>query len=164
MANTYCSTATDLYITEGEKALLEEILTATEIATEDSQTQLDFLALASPAFHKFVDNIDPDNPLGDLANKFEDNDNLDPGADFKFEHNSDKLIVQIYGDQANPENIVTILRLALTESLPVGIEWSFSCDKLRPGEFGGGAAVINADKVIWSSTRRFIEETIREHA
>lgn len=55
----------------------------------------------------------------------------------------------IYAEEAGqPEHVAAVLEAFLQKFRPTGVitfSWAYTCSKLRPGEFGGGAALVTAD-------------------
>lgn len=63
------------------------------------------------------------------------------------------------------EVLVDILQAAMAEFNIRGalsIEWANTCDKLRAGEFSGGAVVITKDDTHWMSTTSWVADKCRE--
>jgi len=44
----------------------------------------------------------------------------------------------------------------------VGFEWAETCDRARPNEFGGGAAVVTATSTKFMSTRLWVERELKK--
>jgi hypothetical protein len=159
MSNSYCSLSTIIGATAAECALISEILVAIDLADEDAEKQSAFLSGASQAFDDIIKETDPDDPLRSFVKLFAMNDDINPGAAIVVREDAHEI--EIYGDNANPENIVTVLGMTLSQSLPIGLEWSFHSDKLRFNEFGGGAAIISKAETTWFSTRCFIDAQVQ---
>src|SRR3546814_4849072 len=50
--------------------------------------------------------------------------------------------VWLYGDQVDVETAALLIQTVARSALPFGFEYALDCDRLRPGEFGGGSVVI----------------------
>src|SRR3546814_9094012 len=53
--------------------------------------------------------------------------------------------VWLYGDQVDVETAALLIQTVARSALPFGFEYALDCDRLRPGEFGGGYVVIRAE-------------------
>lgn len=65
-------------------------------------------------------------------------------------------------ESGEPEQVAAFLRAYLKKFIPGGslwFSWAYTCSKMRANEFGGGAAVVTADRVTifdsqdWASRR-----------
>jgi hypothetical protein len=75
------------------------------------------------------------------------------GADFSWDE--DGRAIWVHGDDVRPEGVVEVVRLAIRRfqpSLRWGFEWSNDCSRPTLDAYGGGAAVVTADAVEWTST------------
>lgn len=68
---------------------------------------------------------------------------------------------------ANVDILAQLIKHFFLENRPNGndifsITWAEYCDKLRPGEFGGGACVITKDNIYWYNTYDFVKKKIDE--
>ncbi|MBS1807611.1 MAG: hypothetical protein JST84_05405 [Acidobacteria bacterium] len=46
----------------------------------------------------------------------------------------------------------------------IGFDWAETCSQLRPGEFGGGAAVISATNITIQSTAELLQKMLNENS
>lgn len=61
------------------------------------------------------------------------------------------------------DEVIDFAQSYLKECDPAGvvtIEWANTCDKMRPGSFGGGAAVVTAAAVQYMNTHEWIAQTL----
>lgn len=61
------------------------------------------------------------------------------------------------------EQCASVLQAYLTKFDPeraIGFEVAYTCDKLRPNEFGGSAWLVSADQIHFFSTQEWIRENI----
>ncbi|TNE43767.1 MAG: hypothetical protein EP345_03815 [Sphingomonadales bacterium] len=58
----------------------------------------------------------------------------------------------IAGSQADPYAIASVIQKCAPSVLPLAFEWAQTCDRLRPGEFGGGYYVVTSDDIIGGGT------------
>ena len=66
-----------------------------------------------------------------------------------------------------PWPVAEIVRRCCPTSLartPIGFEWSETCSRARPGEFGGGRCAIFADRVDIQTTDEALREALEERA
>jgi hypothetical protein len=64
------------------------------------------------------------------------------------------------GDQFGVEQVAQLLFTACKSALPCAFEYAYDCDRLRIGEFGGGAAVITAHGITHFATARMIHQAL----
>lgn len=84
----------------------------------------------------------------------------DVGAQFEAGLDGDLYISG--GESPNIETIARILQATMIRFNlpgPTVIEWANTCDKLRAGEFTGGAAVITQASQRWMNTTQWAEQT-----
>ncbi len=67
--------------------------------------------------------------------------------------------------EGDPDEVATFVQQYLQAFRPDGViafEWAYSASHLVPGAFGGGAAVITANKTRWLSTSDWAAETAEQ--
>jgi len=85
--------------------------------------------------------------------------------DFEFQIESDGVWVYSEGF-GNVEQAAAFMQLYLRNCRPNGVltlEAAFTCSKPRPGEFGGSAAFITAEKIEWMSTEGWLSKKMVLH-
>lgn len=71
--------------------------------------------------------------------------------------------VMISSESPNLEALALLLQHFLKEQKTtnsIGFEWADTCDKDRPGAFGGGAVFITAENIEWLNTRQWLAERV----
>lgn len=72
--------------------------------------------------------------------------------------------VWLHGDQFDVETAAQLIQKVAKSALPAGFEYCLDCDRLRPGEFGGGYVVIREDRFEFASSAQLLERALsREH-
>src|SRR3546814_19720698 len=65
--------------------------------------------------------------------------------------------VWFYGDQVDVETAALLIQTVARSALPLGFEYALDCDRLRPGEFGGGYVVIREDGLEFGGSSRLLD-------
>ena len=96
--------------------------------------------------------------LGDLGHVV-----MSEGYDFiDFEFSIGATEMHIYAEESGtPELVAAFLQQYLEKFHPEGslwFSWACTCSKMRPGEFGGGAAFVTSKRIEFLSTRGWAEE------
>lgn len=68
--------------------------------------------------------------------------------------------VWLHGDQVDIETAAALLQAVARSALPFGFEYALDCDRMRPGEFGGGYVVVRADDIEFAGSGRLLERAI----
>src|SRR3546814_1803416 len=68
--------------------------------------------------------------------------------------------VWFYGDQVDVETAALLIQATAKSALPFGFEYALDCDRLRPGEFGGGYVVIREDGLEFAGSYRLLDRAI----
>lgn len=64
------------------------------------------------------------------------------------------------GEQFGVEQVAQLLFTACKSALPCAYEFAYDCDRLRIGEFGGGAAVITSHGITYFATARMVHQAL----
>lgn len=172
MANNYLETAFTISVTPEEAALLEECFaTAGEICNgflSAPQHELDAAkacyAACSGAFRTIFPPVDgEEDPFTSFLALWSHPDFPDFDADLNINGDPDGKgqIAFISGHQADVSALASLIQKVCTSALPYGFEWATVCDKLRPGQFGGGYLVITDTEILGGSTRWLMQETLQ---
>lgn len=84
---------------------------------------------------------------------------------FEFEIRTDKLWLYDNGENFNLENLVQIIQLFIRRWSPDYIfcmTWAETCSKPKPGEFGGGWAVVSKDEILHGSTWSAVSKAVEK--
>jgi len=68
----------------------------------------------------------------------------------------------ISGTQADPHAIASLIQKCAPSVLPFGFEWSQDCDRLRPGDLGGGYYIVTNDNIIGGSTHWLMQAQLKD--
>ncbi len=68
--------------------------------------------------------------------------------------------VEFSGEQFGVEQVARLIFTACKSALPCAFAWSYDCDRLRIGEFGGGCVVITAAGIDHHTTTGIIDRAI----
>ncbi|MDF0543995.1 hypothetical protein PX699_16710 [Sphingobium sp. H39-3-25] len=103
---------------------------------------------------------EPEDPWSGFRSQFPDPDFPHLGADIRADRHDDapdRYTIYIYGmTHFQPEPIANLIQGCCQASLkeaPIGFEWTETCSRPRPGEFGGGWCAIFPDRVEFETTR-----------
>lgn len=160
MANNYLKLSFVLTPTSEEEALLDECHTLSQELYDVDEIDLaarydamsDAFKAAFPPPPDQSDNPDqpPPHPFVSFLNLFSDHDF--PTFDCEYFGSAEVKGYLIAGTQADPHAIAGLIQKCAPSVLPFGFEWSQDCDRLRPGEFGGGYYIVTADDIVGGST------------
>lgn len=164
MANNYLKASFTIAVTSGEADLIEQAFAASETLADldeeaDSRTNAygelgDAFAAAFPPrdgdpFGSFLDLfVDPAYPTFDC-----DLQRLDTNQ-------AGQAILLFSGDQFATDAVAHLLFATAKSALPFGFEFALDCDRLRPGEFGGGYVAITAQGVTFGHSAQQLDRAI----
>jgi hypothetical protein len=164
MSNSFTKAAFALLMSREDAALLREAEKAAdlldtngndaELATAYETLDERFRAIFPP---KGESNFDT------FLDLFEDRDfpYLDARIEIEDAESADHVRVTFSGDQFGVDQIANLIFRACKSALPCGFSWSYDCDRLRVGEFGGGCVVITAAGIQWHSTQAILEHAFK---
>lgn len=104
-----------------------------------------------------------DDPFGGFLAMFDDADFpvLDCRIDVDDTPNeAGSISVFFHGDQVSIDAVALLIFATCKSALPCGFEYALDCDRLRPGEFGGGYAAITAAGVTFGHSGRQLERAL----
>lgn len=164
MANHFTKASFMLAVTPAEAEVLrlvpEAVDSLDEADLEPAERTARFAALG-PAFAAAFP-PSADDPFDGFLGLFSDPDypclgftlQVDPpGA-------TDTVEVWIHGEQVDIEVAAALIQAAAKSALPFGFEYALDCDRMRPGEFGGGFIVIREDDIEFSGSARGLERAL----
>lgn len=167
MSNTYTKAAFSILVTTAEADLLrlaERAVDLLDTVGVDEDLALAYDALGT-AFHAAFP------PLG--ASRFENflalfDDwhfpYLDATIDIAPDDDTGLMRATFSGDQFGVEQIANLIFTVCKSALPCGFTWSYDCDRLRVGEFGGGCVVITHDGPTFHRTGRILDRALARAA
>lgn len=164
MANHFTKASFMLAVTPAEAEVLRKIADALETvgdaALAPGERAARFAALG-PAFSTCFPPTEAE-PFDSFLGIFSDPDypslgftlQVDPPVD------TDTVSVWIHGDQVDIEAAASLIQAVAKSALPFGFEYALDCDRMRPGEFGGGYVVIRADDIEFGGSARGLERAL----
>lgn len=160
MSNTYVKAAFAVTMSRADAAIIRDAETACEII-EDADENVDlapaYECLSSPFKNAFP--AREGNPFAGFFEIFDDP--VYPTLDCEIEYGLPDAMgmceVMFRGDQFGVEQVAQLLFTACKSALPCAFEFTYDCDRLRIGEFGGGAAIISDAGVTFHNTATMIQ-------
>ncbi|WP_328281972.1 hypothetical protein [Sphingobium sp.] len=164
MANHFTKASFVLAVTSAEADVLRKVAdaldTVGDAALEPADRAARFAALG-PVFAACFPPSEAE-PFDGFLGLFSDPDyptlgftlEIDPPGD------TDTVRVWIHGDQIDIEAAAALIQAVATSALPYGFEYALDCDRMRPGEFGGGYVVIRADDIEYGGSARGLEQAL----
>ena len=167
MANTYTKAAFTLTVTIEEAAMLRAAEQAVDILDsngDDADLALGYDSLGT-RFHSLFP------PKG--ASRFENflalfDDWIFPYLDCRIDitepDDAGNCRATFWGDQFGIEPVAGLIRIVCKSALPCGFAWISDCDRMRPGEFGGGCVLITEAGLTFHSTQNILDRAARSAA
>lgn len=163
MANHFLEASFQIRVTVAEATLLEECFETADIISsgfadighDELETATICYAARSDAFRAaFPERDGEEDPFADFLDLWSDPDFPSFDADLTIgkTDNDAARIAFVSGFQVDVEALATLIQTVCKSALPFGFEWAARCDRLRPGEFGGGYFVITDAEITGSST------------
>jgi hypothetical protein len=163
MSNTYVKAAFSVFMSAEDASLVAKAQRACELLSDnmsDTDLRLSFDALG----HRFITLFPAkgDNHFGSFLELFDDPayPTLDCDIAVGEVDSTGCCEVTYSGEQFGIEAVANLIHRACKSALPCGFEWSFTSDKLRCDEFGGGYVVITADGPAFYSTTTLLREAL----
>lgn len=164
MANHFTKASFVLAVTDAEAEIFRRIDEAADIV-EDADLGADALATAfaglGAGFAACFPPADTD-PFGGFRAIFSDPDYPRLGFSLQVDppDGTGQCKVWIHGEQVDVETAALLIQTAAKSALPFGFEYCLDCDRLRPGEFGGGCVVIREDGIEFASSAQALERAL----
>lgn len=163
MANNFLEASFQIWMTAEEAAMLEECFETADIISsgfagidhEELEAAKICYAARSNAFRAaFPERDGEEDPFADFLDLWSDPDFPSFDADLTVGNTDDDAarVAFVSGCQVDVEALATLIQTVCKSALPFGFEWAARCDRLRPGEFGGGYFVITDTKISGGST------------
>ena len=168
MANHFVKASFTLRVTHAEAEVLRQVEEVLEIlgdAPLESEARAACLAALGEGFAASFPPSEAD-PLDGFLRIFPDPDyprlgftlQIDPPGE------GDGVRVWIHGDQIDIEAAAALIQAAAQSALPFGFEYALDCDRMRPGEFGGGYVVIREDDIEFGGSAQGLERALSRRA
>lgn len=164
MANNFTKAAFTLTVTGAEAALLDQAQGAARTLWNEEPAGAERREAYQALGAGFAAAFPPtdDDPFGSFLELFDDADY--PAIDCTI-HVGDpdeegRVSVYFGGDQVSPDTLAELIRRTCSSALPCGFEYSFDCDRLRAGEFGGGYVVITSDRIDYHGSRQGLDRAL----
>ena len=163
MSNTYLKTAFALVMSSEDAALIQAAFVAADLLeanSEDDELRRAFDDLG-PAFAAAFPPQGASG-FGSFAELFDDPDfpSFDCRVDVGEADEQGRREVAFSGEQFGVEQVARLIFTACKSALPCAFAWSYDCDRLRVGEFGGGCVVITASGIDHHTTTGIIDRAI----
>lgn len=165
MSNSYVHASFAITVTAAEAEALADVARAVE-AIEDAagDPAIDLAGrydALSPAFRAAFP-AEAENPFGSFIAVFSDPDYPVLGFAIEaLERRPDcRTDIVLSGDQFGVEEAANLLFAICKSALPFGFEYALTCDRLRPGEFGGGFVVVTPDGISYHGTRNDLDRAL----
>jgi len=162
MADSYVHGSFAFTCTHAELALIEEAFQAScdlEVSGTPGEPTPEFLAAFPPE--------SPDEPWSAFLAIFPDPDFPNFGVDFEGGNSLERpeiSTVHFYSTtDFQPDALAQLIQHCCQSTLqqtPIGFEWACSCSRPRPGELGGGACAVFADRIIFNNTAQMLERAL----
>ena len=164
MANHFTKASFTFVVTPAEADILRLIDDAIEVL-DDASLEPDGRAAQfselGPAFAACFPPADAD-PFSGFLEIFSDPDYPRLGFTLQVDppDTGDTVDVWIHGDQVDIEAAAAPIQATARSALPFGFEYALDCDRMRPGEFGGGFVVIREDDIEFGGSARGLEKAL----
>ena len=164
MSNSYTKAAFTILMSREDAALLRSAEAAVDILETNGEDAA--LAAAYDTLDERFRTIFP--PKGEsrfetFLELFDDPHLPYLDARIEIEDNPDEALVKVNfsGDQFGIDQVAELLFRGCKSALPCGFAWSYDCDRLRVGEFGGGCVIITDAGIQSYSTQSLLEHAFR---
>lgn len=161
MANHYLKASFVLTVAPDEADLIGLAFEAAELLADrpDEEEQVARHAGFGPAFADAFP-VGEDDPFAGFRDLFDEPDHPTFGCSVERLGTDGDGREQLWfsGEQVGIDALPRLFCVAAPTALPFAFEFSFDCDRLRIGEFGGGIAIAEADGARWITTRALVEE------
>ncbi len=164
MANHFVKASFVLAVTDPEAEVFRDVETAAGILDDTALSPEERLAAYDVLGEPFRACFPPSeaDPFGGFLAIFSDPDYPRLGFSIAVDpaDGSGQRKVWIRGEQVDVETAALLIQAAARSALPFGFEYALDCDRLRPGEFGGGHVVIREDALEFAGSGRALERAI----
>lgn len=169
MSNCYVHASFAITVTAAEAEALADVTRAVEALDDAAGDPAIDLAgryeALSPSFRAAFP-AEAEDPFGAFVAVFSDPDYPILGFTIDaLEAQADgRTDLVLSGDQFGVEEAANLLFAICKSALPFGFEYALTCDRLRPGEFGGGFVVVAPDGITYHGTRDGLDRALARQA
>jgi len=169
MADNFTKASFTLIVTDAEAEVLrhvhEAIALITNYGLEPDEQRRRYLAFGT-AFVSCFPIAEAEKPFEAFCAIFSDADYPSLGFSITVDkpNGSGSCFVWIHGDQVDLETAANVIRTVARSALPFGFEYALDCDRLAPGEFGGGYVAISEDTIEYGGSARGLERVLNHFA
>ena len=164
MANHFVKASFVLTVTDAEAEVFRHIDPAAEIVGESGLEPDERAAAYAELGEQFTSCFPPTDtdPFGGFRAIFSDPDYPRLGFSLQVDppDGTNTCKVWLYGDQVDVETAALLIQTVARSALPFGFEYALDCDRLRPGEFGGGYVVVREDGLEFGGSSRLLDRAI----
>lgn len=164
MSNSYTKAAFTILMDRDDAALLRSAEQAVDILDTNGE-DADLAAAYDTLDERFRTVFPPkgESRFESFLELFDDPHFPYLDARIEIEDNPDEALVKVTfsSDQFGVDQIAELLFRGCKSALPCGFAWSYDCDRLRVGEFGGGCVVITDAGIQSYSTQALLEHAFR---
>ncbi|QPI75517.1 hypothetical protein [Sphingobium sp. Cam5-1] len=167
MANHFVKASFMLAVTRAEAEIFRLIDDAIDAVGNPSldASRSDRFAALGPAFAACFP-PSPDDPFNGFLELFSDPDYPRLGFTVQIDPpgGTGEASVWMHGDQVDIEAAAALIQCVAKSALPYGFEYALDCDRMRPGEFGGGYVVITRDDIEFGGSAQGLERALTRNA
>jgi hypothetical protein len=171
MANNYTKASFTLAVLPAEAEVLRRVPDALEILGERALDPAERAARFADLGSAFAECFPPSeaDPFEGFLDIFSDGDYPCLGFELVVDPpgEGETIGIWIYGEQVDIDTAAALIKGTAKSALPFGFEYALDCDRLRPGEFGGGYVVIRDDGIEFGGSAPGLERALsrsRAHA
>jgi hypothetical protein len=165
MSNTYVKAAFSVFMSAEDAAVVAKAQRACELLDEIDDEE-DLKLLFDALGYRFITLFPAKgaNHFGSFLDLFDDPAYPTFDCDITIGEADSRGCCEVTfsGDQFGVEPVAALIHAACRSALPCGFEWSYTGDKLRCGEFGGGYVVITEPGPAFHSTSLLLKQALAD--
>lgn len=164
MANNYLKASFTVTVTPDEAELIQSAFEASDILAdldEEPEARAKAYGELGEAFAAAFPPRDED-PFGSFLDLFVDPayPTFDCHLQLLETNEAGQAVLLFSGDQFATDAVAHLLFVTAKSALPFGFEFALDCDRLRPGEFGGGYVAITAKGLSFGHSGQQLDRAI----
>lgn len=168
MANHFVKASFLLAVTRAEAEIFRQIdqaIEAVDDASRDGPCRAEHFAALGPAFAACFP-PSADDPFDGFLTLFSDPNYPRLGFTLQIDPpgGTGEASAWVHGDQVDIEAAAALIQAVAKSALPYGFEYALDCDRMRPGEFGGGYVVITRGDIEFGSSAQGLERALARTA